>query len=172
MVWKYWLPTGTCQTTCGLAVLACSSPTHARYRLKFGYVALDGSHQCVNDELSAPCCSHHAASWSSTSLNTRSHVLPYGLLAMPAELRNAAVMSASPVALTLDRRSLAMSTPLPQADAWMASTALGAYESRSFSSSNLNPCTVFGRPAASANPELATLALNVDAMPPAARCSR
>src|SRR5258706_7788161 len=126
MVRKYWLPTGTCQTTCGRAVFVCSSAIHARYRLKFGYVVLDGSHQCVNDELFAPCCSHQPASWSSMSLKTTSQVLPYGLLAMPAELRNAAVMSASPVALTLDRRSLAMSTPLPHAEAWMPSTAFGA----------------------------------------------
>src|SRR5439155_26132540 len=139
MVWKYWLPTGTCQTTCGLAVLACSSPTHARYRLKFGYVALDGSHQCVNDELSAPCCSHHAASWSSTSLNTRSHVVAYALDARPADPRNDAVESAIETRSTLDLVSVATSTPLAHSEAWIARATFVAYVSRSLRSSQANP---------------------------------
>src|SRR5437870_558330 len=77
-------------------VAACT--LHAVHQPARSVVALPplvGSHQCVKYALFAPCASHHAASWSSTSLNTRSHVLPYGFDALPAELRKADVASAT-----------------------------------------------------------------------------
>ena len=78
------------------------------------------------EALILPCCSHHAASWSSRSLKTRSHVVPYGLLEMPAEFRNAAVESATAVALTLGSVLLSMSIPFAHPEAWMARVAFGA----------------------------------------------
>ena len=61
-------------------------------------------------------------------------MLPYGFVVIPAELRNAAVASATDAAFTVASVFVAMSTPLAQADAWMASRTLGAYMSRSFNS--------------------------------------
>ena len=64
--------------------------------------------------------------------------------------------------MTGERWSLAMSTPLAQLLAWMASSALGAYLSRSLRKAQPMPWTVFGKPARSALPELATAAASVD----------
>src|SRR5215831_1632708 len=125
MVKKYWLPIGTCHTTCGRAVFVCSSATQDRYREKFGRRTLFGSHQCVKywfTQGGVPqlASSHHAALWSSTSLNTASHA------PAPAESRKAAVLSASAAALMLGSVLLETSMLEAHIDACMASRAFGA----------------------------------------------
>src|SRR6202165_2609421 len=128
MVRKYWLPTGTCHSISGRAVCVWSSGTQDTQVLKLGSFRFCRSHQCA-----PPSCvtiSHQPASWSATSLKTRSKLLPHGLRPTPAELRNAATRSASWVVLTAGVVLVAMSTPLPQDDAWVASCTLGAYLSR------------------------------------------
>src|SRR6266576_713374 len=99
--------------------------------------------------------SHHAALWSSTSLKTASHG--------PAELRKAAVLSASATALTLGLVVLAMSMLDDHIDACIASSVLGAYVSRRYFSSDANPTRLSGNAEASAKPEEWTAALIADA---------
>src|SRR6266480_148812 len=96
------------------------------------------------------------------SLKTRLKVLPQGFDATPAELRKAATLSASWAGLTAAQVLVAMSTPLAQEEAWVASSTLGAYLSRRWRRV----------PATSALPELFTLAGTEAADPPAACCSR
>ncbi len=111
--------------------------------MKFGNLTLYGSHQCVKfwfthggaEQLAS---SHHAALWSSTSLNTASHV------AAPAEFRNAAVLSASPAALIAALVSLAMSMLDDHMEACIARSTLGAYVSRRCLSAAAKPATLSG----------------------------
>src|SRR5438874_8314184 len=157
MVSKYWFPTGTCHSTNGSPVSVWMRLMKASQREKFGKKTLLRSHQCGFD--AAP---YQAASWSATSLKIRSQgVMPPGFPTSPALLRNATTLSASVAGLTVERWSLAMSTPLAQLLAWMASRALGAYLSRSFKNARPIPATVLGRPARSGLPELATTAARV-----------
>src|SRR5947207_5579468 len=127
MVLKYWLPTGTCQTTTGRPVSVCRRLTKASQREKLGNVMLLRSHQWL------PLVAlYDAASWSATSLNTASQgVTPVGLPTMPALLMKAATLSAWAAALTVVLWSVDMSMPLDQLLTWMARSALGAYLSRS-----------------------------------------
>ena len=74
----------------------------------------------------------------------------------------ATTASASAAGLTVLRWSAAMSTPLAQLLAWIASSALGAYLSRSLRNAQPMPCTVSGNPARSALPVLATDAARVE----------
>src|SRR5258708_11011950 len=140
----------------GRAVLACSSVIHDSHWLKLGSFALVRSHQCAPP--SWLTSSHQPASWSATSLKTRLKVLPQGFDATPAELRNAATKSASWAGLTAALVLVAMSTPLAQDDAWVASSTLGADLSRRWRSAPAKPWTVSSRPATSAYPKLFTLA--------------
>src|SRR6266566_2699032 len=131
---------------------------NASQRVKLGNVTLLRSHQCGFEV--AP---YQPASWSATSLKIRSHgVTPVGFPTNPALPMKDATASASAAGSTPDRWSVAMSTPLAQLLAWMASSALGAYLSRSFRNAQPMPCTVLGRPARSGLFVLATAAARVD----------
>lgn len=67
-----------------------------------------------------------------------------------AELRNAATRSASRAGLTAVLVLVAVSTPLAQEDAWVASNTLGAYLARRCRSALAKPWTVSPIPATSA----------------------
>src|SRR6266550_3437013 len=131
---------------------------NASHRVKFGNSTLLRSHQCGFDI--AP---YQPASWSATSLKIRSYgVTPAGLPVSPALLMKATTASASADAFTVLLWSAAMSTPLAQLLAWIASNALGAYLSRSLRNAQPIPWTVLGNPARSGLPEPATTADSVD----------
>ncbi|TMG32915.1 MAG: hypothetical protein E6H92_14800 [Chloroflexi bacterium] len=88
-------------------------------------MTLVGSHQWVNHWFTQGgvpqlASSHHAALWSSTSLKTASQ------LPAPAELRNAAVLSASADGLRLGSVLPATSIDDDHMDACIASRAFGA----------------------------------------------
>src|SRR6266550_3590044 len=88
-------------------------------------------------------------------------VMPVGLPVSPALFMKATTASASAEAFTVERWSLAMSTPLAQLLAWIASSAFGAYLSRSLRKAHAMPRTVLGSVMRSALPVLATAAASV-----------